>query len=774
MPFDPVTCEPLRVWSRLEPRARDVEFDGALQARTADPLWMLARQWQFGEFKAEDAGSAVIAKLARRTTPIAEVRTGSGSFAAFDAAVPLEARVERLELDPPPAVRASAGRRFLGMLDEAAEDLPATAAPYDAAHYAAHFRERFPFRVVELDADDPADVVPLARRRSRARAHRMKLALSGRALDGFALVAVLRPGMAWSDLPGDLAVGVHADHAAMVLEALERYRAWVDDLYTVPGATDRAWQPAELEYGFSCTVPRDDGSAVVLAADEYASGSLDWFSFDLGAVQPSANGAPAADLDVRSVIPSPVEYAGMPKPRWWEFEDGDVDLGGVRADTTDLAKVIVAEFALLYGNNWLMIPVAQPVGTLAEIEGIVVTDTFGQRTLVEAATGSSGGVWSRWDFFSLAPSATSAAAPPLGQHLFLPPVAHDVAESDPLEAVAFVRDEASNLVWAVESRVPDGGGSGADGATVARRFEVALDDLERGLGGGGDAVPVAPDAQLRYRLGTSVPEHWIPFLPVHMPGGTREIRLQRAAMPRFVLGTAQPVRPLTSILREGLRTDDTTAAALFVNEEEVTPAGVVVEGTMQRTRWFGGATDGLARAARAQRPRRGFERVALRRPGAGRRHGLTAVWSSHLGLCVSTLAFETRPGWNSGPEEVLSGGRSRVDGWIPDGIGLVPLEGRLTWRSSSCAGWREAGRPPCSRRSARRASRCSISRASRAIAARRSDPSAPAGRSRRTTSSSGRCARRAPRRTRAGRCGSRTRGPSSAAWACRRRCRRSS
>lgn len=592
MPIDPVTCEPLRVWSRLEPRAREVEFDGALQARTADPLWLLARQWQFGEFKADDAGSAVIAKLSRRTTPIGAVRTGSGGFVRYDAAVPLEARAERLALDPPAAVRASAGRRFLGMLDEAAATLPAGAAPYDAAFYAAHFRELFPFEVTELDADQPSDVVPLARRRARARAHRMALALAGRALDGFALFAVLRPEMTWGDLPGDLAVGLHPDHAAMVLRVLERYHAWIAGLYTVPDSSGSAWQAPELEYRLACSVPRDDGSAVVLAADEYASGSLDWFSFDLGPLQPPANGpaAPVPAPDVRSVIPSPVEYAGMPKPRFWEFEDGDVDLGGLRADMTDLAKVIVAEFALLYGNNWLMIPVAQPVGTLAEIEGIVVTDTFGQRTLVEAATGSSGGVWSRWDYFSLSPPGTGTAAPPLGQHLFLPPVVHQVAESDPLEAVAFVRDEMSNLVWAVESRVPDGAGSGADGATVARRFQAALEELERGLGGGGAAVPPAAGAQLGYRLGTSVPEHWIPFLPVHLAGGTREIRLQRAAMPRFVLGAVQPVRPLTTILREGLRDDDTTSAPLFVNEEEITRAGVVVEGTMQRARWFGGGT----------------------------------------------------------------------------------------------------------------------------------------------------------------------------------------
>jgi hypothetical protein len=379
---------------------------------------------------------------------------------------------------------------------------------------------------------------------------------------------------------------VHADHAGIVLDTLERFRAWVAGLYAVPDGAGSAWQPAELEYGFACTVPRDDGSAVVLAADEYASGSLDWYSFDLGAAQLAdatvAAAAPAGRSDVRSVIPSPVEYAGMPRPRFWQFEDGDVDLGGVSADTTDLAKVIVAEFALLYGNNWLLIPVSQPVGTLAEIAGLVVTDTFGQRTLVEAATAASDGVWTRWDFFSLTPAGTGAGAPPLGQHLFLPPVAQAIAESEPLEAVAFVRDESSNLVWAVESRVPDGAGSGADGATVTQRFRTALDELERDLGGGAEPVPVAPEAALRYRLGTSVPENWIPFLPVHAPGGTREIRLQRAAMPRFLLGEVQPVRPVTALLRE--------ASPLFVNEEEVTPAGVVVESTMQRARWFGGAT----------------------------------------------------------------------------------------------------------------------------------------------------------------------------------------
>ena len=42
---------------RLEPRVRRPDSSAGLQAHVRDPLWMLARQWQFGEFQADDAGS---------------------------------------------------------------------------------------------------------------------------------------------------------------------------------------------------------------------------------------------------------------------------------------------------------------------------------------------------------------------------------------------------------------------------------------------------------------------------------------------------------------------------------------------------------------------------------------------------------------------------------------------------------------------------------------------------------------------------------------------
>lgn len=68
---------------------------------------------------------------------------------------------------------------------------------------------------------------------------------------------------------------------------------------------------------------------------------------------------------------------------------------------------------------------------------------------------------------------------------------------------------------------------------------------------------------------TSVPEDWVPLLPVHVEGDTREIQLRRAVMPRILEGDpAKPgkVRPRTTLLREGL--DRVPAAAYFLHEEE--------------------------------------------------------------------------------------------------------------------------------------------------------------------------------------------------------------
>ena len=67
--------------------------------------------------------------------------------------------------------------------------------------------------------------------------------------------------------------------------------------------------------------------------------------------------------EMRTVIPTGLTYDGMPNPRWWSFEDGRVNFGAVSAATTDLAKLLFLDFALVYSNDWFMAPFTAPAGT---------------------------------------------------------------------------------------------------------------------------------------------------------------------------------------------------------------------------------------------------------------------------------------------------------------------------------------------------------------------------------------------------------------------------
>ena len=74
----PVVSNPsITSWIRLEPRSRNAEMDASLQARVYDPLWMLARQWQFGEFEGEDNGSPVVSRWRAEEAKLARYYAGS-------------------------------------------------------------------------------------------------------------------------------------------------------------------------------------------------------------------------------------------------------------------------------------------------------------------------------------------------------------------------------------------------------------------------------------------------------------------------------------------------------------------------------------------------------------------------------------------------------------------------------------------------------------------------------------------------------------------------
>src|SRR5262249_61698029 len=96
-------------WIRLETRCRNVEMTTSLQARIYDPLWLLARQWQLGEFQAEDNGSPVIASWRAETARLTRYHSGpikpnTISAPAFERELPLETLVERETIRPAPTL----------------------------------------------------------------------------------------------------------------------------------------------------------------------------------------------------------------------------------------------------------------------------------------------------------------------------------------------------------------------------------------------------------------------------------------------------------------------------------------------------------------------------------------------------------------------------------------------------------------------------------------------------------------------------------------------
>ena len=555
------------VWNRLEGRPRATAFDRSLRAEVRDPLWMLCRQWQFGEFMAEDAGSAVTAKVQMRAAHLNRYAGRNMQAVGYDESLPLEVRVEREPVRFDLMTRARLGRYWLKLIRPIGD-------------FQARYLDRFGFV-------DPPPGLDTAYLRSDRQAWQTYEALKGRAVDGERLLKAMRakPDEHAQWLPSAVQ---NPGARTKILAAAEVFQQAFLRTYSQPeSAEEESWAPSYLEYQFACAAPADpEGQQqTVLVAEQYYHGRLDWYSFDLDPTlrltdQPGAEISPPV-LEVQepiTFIPNPVEFPGMPNVRWWEFEDRKTDFGSIRPSTTDLATLILAEYGLVYGNDWSLVPYRLPVGVLAEVVGIVVTDVFGERTLIRPAVNSIEGEANQWGMYYLKNRQGAGIDP----RLFIPPVLSKMQESAPLEKVILVRDEMANMVWGIEQIVPGQAGGGLDGYEAA----VMLDRYFSGLNPPKDEERIDTGAAIQYRLGTTVSENWIPFIPVHIPGSNREIRLQRAAMPRLIPNTPTPVEPRSAVLRVGL--DANPKQTYFVNEEEVPRAGAIVTRTYQRARWFDG------------------------------------------------------------------------------------------------------------------------------------------------------------------------------------------
>ena len=86
--------------------------------------------------------------------------------------------------------------------------------------------------------------------------------------------------------------------------------------------------------------------------------------------------------DARAALPTPVGYPGKPADRYWEFEDAKSRSAASTAAPVNLARMLLVEYALVFGNDWFVVPVDMPVGSLFRTTKFRVRDTFGVESLI--------------------------------------------------------------------------------------------------------------------------------------------------------------------------------------------------------------------------------------------------------------------------------------------------------------------------------------------------------------------------------------------------------
>ncbi|MFB9237861.1 hypothetical protein ACFFWC_20245 [Plantactinospora siamensis] len=523
-------------WNRLEGRPRSTDFDRALRAEIRDPLWMLTRQWQLGEFRGEDAGSPVTATYSVAAAPLSGTADRPIEAAAERRQVPFAFGADPLSYD----LRLAIGRRWLKLLD---------AAP-PLRRFRQDYVDHYPIAAPDPAAD--ADTARVAHPEVWAQLQ----AVAGRRMDGYALYRhIVDGGHAYDGI-----ANVNGPFRGQLDTLGGRLVAWFTGLIDQPTGAP-TWDPRRLEHRFSVTA-----GGTTLTAPEHPGGTVDWHSFSV-----TGTAAPTAPTVLnRTVFPAPVRFSGMPLPRWWAVEDGRTNFAAVQPDSTDVTRLVFLEFALVFSNDWYLLPCDLPAVALAEVQGLAVTDVFGERRWITAAgTGEQQG-WQRWAMYALGAETTDT----LDRRLLLPATAPQIATGPALEDVSLIRDENANLVWGIERTIRLATGEGRRGSEVVTETLAQQNRLHP------PPPPDAPHAPIAYEAMNTIPEHWIPFLPVHVPGDTRSVQLQRAALPSSVDG--RPIRPHTALLREGL--DTAPARPYFINEEEVPATGTVLSLAFRRTR----------------------------------------------------------------------------------------------------------------------------------------------------------------------------------------------
>ena len=548
-------------------------MSSSVSARLFDPLWLLTRQWQTGEFQAEDAGTPVMARVRASSALFSRCHLGELPPNTMEQAprydvtgMPLEALVERRPVRPANAndprmlaLTVEAGLHFLRMLD-----LQPTVRSYRRA-----FIDLFALQAAASPSSsgtaDPA-------------ALRFVQCMAGRALDARRLAAALRGGTA-AAVAANPVLNIEAGDRAEVAQTATAWLAWYDGLTIEPeNAAQDAWLPERMEYAVSIAArlsPRPEDE-VTLSADEFDDGVLDWSSFDVNA---EVNMGTAADRTVvaitQTTVPAPLTFRGTPAPRFWELEDALIDYGLTPVGPTDLAHLMMIEYANSYGNDWFVVPLTLPIGSLTRVDSLVVTDSFGVRSLLRPIGDRSlpQSNWAMWQMAFRRRPGQEPIRKPVSNLFFLPPTSGQRTEGGALEDVLFMRDEMANLAWAIERVIE----SPLEQPTPRLEQETEVGDAVSA-----DAARPA-QAPPRYRLSSRVPGYWIPLLPMQTRGADGKVisRLRRGAVLQPD-GSQRVHRALSDALA--------ASGELLLFDEEVPREGQHLTRRRVVARWIDGST----------------------------------------------------------------------------------------------------------------------------------------------------------------------------------------
>jgi hypothetical protein len=495
-------------WPRFAPVTRLADLEDGLAARLADPLWMLARQWQLGEFRGNDGGSPVALRFqgdAHAPTwwrPAGSVPQTSAPWQNWTVGSgPLEVAIEAEPDDGTALLRVRIDAGVAARRALLSAGLPAAAA---RLHTVAGW---------DIDATHPDAATYPASPADRA--------VMACTPDPVALDAAIQP---WAD-PAAAAPQTLLDHMAVTAADATAFatamrnwqQQWHKAVATVPaGTTDAhpdqrgdppAWDPERLEYSGSLYFA--SASDVVLTIDRHPGGPLDWYSADIAPALPADTaGAPAAPPDMiaatpltRWSVPQPARFSGMPAARFWEFEDARVDFGSIDASPADLARLLLVEYTTVYDHNWYLAPLWVPTGALvhAADNPVTVIDSFGFPTNLESFAEKPA---HNTRMFTLStPSPPAAQAQMDSEWFWFAPRLAAVLDSQAIETVAVRRDEMANIAWAIL-----GNRSDAYGRTLTVPSQID----------GAAAAAPAAGGPPRYTVESPLPANWYPLEPVQL------------------------------------------------------------------------------------------------------------------------------------------------------------------------------------------------------------------------------------------------------------------